>query len=325
MEAASDYRKPVYFLLEREGFDCLLCQASQVKALPGRPKTGRLDSVWLAGVTGQGSLAGSFVPPGEIRRLRTHTRCRRRLVQVRTAEKQRCEKQRCEKLPEDARLKLPGVISDIHGVSGRDMLAAIIAGGRTPAVLAELARGAMRRKLSRLAEAPDCSFVTEEHAFILQMMPDSIDHHTAQIAVPDEKIAVLCEPCERQIAQPDSIPGFGVTTAQELIAETGVDMSAASAGRTQTFPGAKLRRPSRHMPGKKARGAIMPTQLVIARGLLPDPAAEYRDLGPGCCEQRAGTRRQAHGHVRGLERLGYKVTIEPPGPETGELMTRTAS
>ena len=71
MEATSDYWKPVYFLLEREGLDCLLYQASQVKALPGRPKTDRLDSAWLARITEQGSLAGSFVPPEDIRRLRT--------------------------------------------------------------------------------------------------------------------------------------------------------------------------------------------------------------------------------------------------------------
>ncbi len=365
MEATSDYWKPVFFLLEREGFDCLLYQASQVKALPGRPKTDRLDSVWLAKVTERGSLAGSFVPPEEIRRLRTHTRYRRKLVQARTA-----EKQRCEKLPEDAHLKLSSVISDIHGVSGRAMLAALIAGERNPAVLAEMARGTMRRKIARLAEALDCSFFTGEHAFILQMMLGNIDHYSAQIAVPDEKIAVLCESYERQIAQLDSIPGFGVTAAQDLIAEIGVDMSvfptgghlcsrarvapraresggkrkgktatgqgnpyiggtlgetASAAGRTQTFLGAKLRRLRKHMPKKKATGAIMRTQLVIAHALLSDPAAEYRDLGPGYYEQQADVRRQARNHVRGLERLGYKVTIEPLDPQTGELITRTAS
>jgi transposase len=127
MESTSDYWKPVLFLLEREGFDCLLYQASQVKALPGRPKTDKLDSAWLAKITEQGSLAGSFVPPEEIRRLRTHTRYRRKLVQMRTA-----QKERCEKLLEDAHLKLSSVISDIHGVSGRDMLRAIIAGERSP-------------------------------------------------------------------------------------------------------------------------------------------------------------------------------------------------
>src|SRR6478672_3290618 len=153
MESTSDYWKPVFFLLEREGFDCVLYQASKVKAQPGRPKTDKLDSVWLAKVTEQGSVTGSFVPPEDIRRLRTHTRYRRRLVQARTA-----EMGRCEKLLEDAHLKLSSVISDVHGVSGRAMLKAIIAGERNPAVLAELARGRMRAKAARLAEALDCSF-----------------------------------------------------------------------------------------------------------------------------------------------------------------------
>jgi transposase len=368
MESTSDYWKPVFFLLEREGFDCMLYQASQVKALPGRPKTDKLDSAWLARVTEQGSLAGSFVPPEEIRRLRTHTRYRRRLVQMRTA-----QKERSEKLLEDAHLKLSSVISDIHGVSGRAMLRAIIAGERRPHVLAEMARGVMRRKIARLEEALDCSFFTPEHAFILEMMLDGIDQLTAQVAVLDERIAVLCEPYERQVEQLDAIPGFGVTAAQDLIAEIGVDMSAfataghlcswarlapraresgkrkgktatgrgnpyiggtlgetaASAGRTQTFLGAKLRRLCRHMPKKKAQVAIMRTQLVIAHALLSDPAAEYQDLGPGYYEQRADTRRQARNHIRAIERLGYKVTIEPlapdADPETGELITRTAS
>ena len=84
----------------------------------------------------------------------------------------------------------------------------------------------MRRKIARLEEALDCSFFTAEHAFILQMMLGNIDHLTAQIAVLDEKIAALCEPYERQVAQLDGIPGFGITAAQDLIAEIGIDMSA---------------------------------------------------------------------------------------------------
>ena len=224
MEATSDYWKPVYFLLEREGFDCLLYQASQVKALPGRPKTDLLDSAWLARITEQGSLAaGSFVPPEDIRRLRTHTRYRRRLI---PGPHRREAFPRCEKLLEDAHLKLSSVISGIHGVSGRDMLRAIIAGERDPEVLAQMARTRMRRKIAQLREALDCSFFTGDHAFVLQMMLDNIDHATARITVLDERIAVLCEPYERQVAQLDGIPGFGVTNAQDLIGEIGVDMGA---------------------------------------------------------------------------------------------------
>jgi transposase len=355
MESTSDYWKPVYFLLEREGFDCDLYPASRVKALPGRPKTDKLDSSWLAKITERGTLAGSFVPPEEIRRLRTHTRYRRKLVQMRTA-----QKARCEKLLEDGHLKLSSVISDIHGVSGRDMLNAIAAGERDPRILADKARGVMRGKIGKLEEALDCAFFTEDHAFILAMMLDSIDSLTAQIGVLDGKIAVLCEPYERQVAQLDGVPGFGVTAAQDLIAEIGVDMSvfptpghlaswarqapgvkesagkrkgknatgrgnpyiggtlgetAASVGRTQTFLGAKYRRMCTRMPKKKAQGAIMRTQLVIAHHLLSDPEARYEDLGPDYYERKADIRRRARGHVRNLERLGYKVTIEPLSPE----------
>jgi len=76
-ESAGDCWKPVDFLLEAAGPDCALDHAAQVKALPGRPKAGPLDPVWLAKITGRGALPGSFVPPEDIRRLRPHTRCRR--------------------------------------------------------------------------------------------------------------------------------------------------------------------------------------------------------------------------------------------------------
>ena len=353
MEATPDYWKPVFFLLERERFDCVLYHASQVKALPGRPKTDKLDSAWLAKITERGSLPGSFVPPEDIRRLRTHTRYRRHLVQARTA-----EMARCEKLLEDAHLKLSSVISNIHGVSGREMLTAIIAGERNPKVLAQMARTRMRGKIPQLEEALDCSFFTEEHAFILAMMLANIDHLTAQISELSAKIEVLCEPYERQIAQLDAVPGIGVITAQDTIGEIGVDMSvfpprgtcapgpgaprvresagsrkgsnatgrgnpylgaalveaAANAGRTSTFPGTKYRRLVRHMPKKKAQRAISRTQLVICYELLSDPEAEYEDLGTGYYEQRANIRREVRNHARAIERHGYRVILEPIDP-----------
>jgi transposase len=367
MEATGDYWKPVYFLLEREGFDCVLYHASQVKALPGRPKSDKLDSVWLAKITERGSLPGSFVPPEEIRRLRTHTRYRRHLVQARTA-----EKARCEKLLEDAHLKLSSVITDIHGVAGREMLTAIIAGQRDPKVLAQMARTRMRGKIRQLEEALDCSFFTQEHAFVLKMMLGNIDHLTAQVKELDTKIAVLCEPYQRQIAQLDAIPGFGIITAQDIIAETGVDMTvfptaghlcswarrcpqvassagkrkgsnatgrgnpylggalgeaAANAGRTQTFLGTKYRRLVRHMPKKKAQGAISRSQLVICYELLSDPEAVYEDLGTDYYERRANIRREVRSHARAIERRGYKVILEPiePGLDPDILPVTKAS
>src|SRR6266516_7649333 len=220
MEATGDYWKPVFFLLESRGFDCQLYNAGQVKALPGRPKTDRADSAWLARTTERGSVCSSFVPPETIRRLRTHTRYRRHLTQARTA-----EKQRVEKLLEDGHLKLSSVISDIHGVSGRDMLSAIAAGPRDPKALAQLARGTMRGKIRRLEEALDCSFFTGEHAAVLPMMLAVIDHYTARISQLTATIEELAEPYLPQIEQFDAVPGIGTICAQDIIAEVGTDMA----------------------------------------------------------------------------------------------------
>lgn len=130
MEATSDYWKPVFYLLEAHGFETWLVNARDVKQLPGRPKTDRLDAVWLAKVAERQMLRPSFVPPPPIRRLRDLTRYRIDLVNARTA-----EKNRVEKLLEDAQIKLSVVASDIFGVSGRAMMAALIAGQRDPQAL----------------------------------------------------------------------------------------------------------------------------------------------------------------------------------------------
>lgn len=351
MEATGDYWKPVFFLLESAGFDCELYNAAQVKALPGRPKTDRADSIWIAKITERGMIASSFVPPEPIRRLRTHTRYRRHLTQARTA-----EKQRVEKLLEDAHLKLSSVISDIHGVSGRAMLDALAAGCRDPKALAALARGKMRTKIAALEQALECSFFTAEHAAVLAMMLASIDHYTTQIEALTTRIETLTEPYVHQVAQLDEVTGIGAVCAQDIIAEVGADMSvfptgshlvswarwcpqvhqsagkrkganatgrgnpylgaalgeaAAAAGRTQSFLGAKYRRLCRRMPKKKALVATGNSMLTIVHSLLADPDARYQDLGADYYEQRMHTRRQARNHVKSLERLGYRVTIEP--------------
>ena len=126
MEATSDYWKPPFYLLEAHGLDPWLVNAKDVKHLPGRPKTDKLDAVWLCKVAERQMLRASFVPPPPIRRLRDLTRYRIDLVGSCTA-----EKNRVEKLLEDAQIKLSVVASDIFGVSGRDMMAALVAGNAT--------------------------------------------------------------------------------------------------------------------------------------------------------------------------------------------------
>ena len=120
------------------------------------------------------------MPPPPIRVLRDLTRYRWDQVAVRTA-----EKQRVEKLLEDAQIKLSVVVSDIFGVSGRDMLAALIAGQRDPKVLAQFARGRMRGKITDLEEAFTGRF-SDHHAFLLAKMLARIDRVSADIADLDD-------------------------------------------------------------------------------------------------------------------------------------------
>jgi len=219
MEATSDYWKPAFYLLEAHGLDPWLVNARDVKHLPGRPKTDVLDAVWLCKVAERQMLRPSFVPPRPIRRLRDLTRYRIDLVGARTA-----EKNRVEKLLEDACIKLSVVASDIFGVSGRAMMAALIAGERDPKVLAQLARARMRAKIDLLEEAFNGHF-DNHHAFLLTRMLGRIDTIDADIAAVDTQIEAYLAPFASAAARLDDIPGIGPVAAAIILAEVGVDMS----------------------------------------------------------------------------------------------------
>ena len=169
----------------------------------------------------------------EFRLIRLHTRYRRDLTEERGR-----EKQRAEKLLESAALKLSSVITDLHGVTGRDIMDHLIAGERNPKVLAQLARARARRKISQLEEALEgAEFFTEDHAALLAAMLERIDRVNAEI---DELTAVierLLAPYEEQLAQAGSMPGWGRRSAQDAIAETGVDMTRFRTGAAPGFLG----------------------------------------------------------------------------------------
>ena len=169
LEATSDYWRPFFYLLEARGLCVWLVNARDVKNVPGRPKTDKLDAIWLAKLNERGMLRPSFVPPGEIRELRDYTRLRAELVEDRTR-----HKQRLEKLLEDSMIKLSTVASDIFGKSGRAMLEALIAGERDPEVLADMALGQMRKKTAALKEALTGRF-DAHHAELARMLLDEID------------------------------------------------------------------------------------------------------------------------------------------------------
>jgi len=350
MEATSDYWKSPFYLLEAAGLETWLVNAKDVKHLPGRPKSDKIDSVWLCKVAERGMLRPSFVPPPPIRILRDLTRYRIDLVGVRTA-----EKQRVEKLLEDAQIKLSVVASDIFGVSGRDMMAALIAGQRDPTALAQLARARMRAKISDLEEAFHGRF-SDHHAFLLAKMLARIDALDADIAEVESRIEQAIAPFAEAVARLDAIPGIGVTAAQAIIAEVGLDMArfptaghlaswakfspiisesagrkkgtnatgkgnrylartlgeaAVSAGRTDTFLGERYRRIARRRGKKKAIVAVGRSILVIVWHLLSNPEADFIDLGVEHYDTRAGTQRAIRSHIRGLQALGYTVTLTP--------------
>lgn len=219
MEATSDYWKPVFYLLEAHGLQPWLVNARDVKHLPGRPKTDVLDAVWLCKVAERQMLRPSFVPPAEIRQLRDLTRYRMSLVATRGA-----EKNRVEKLLEDACIKLSVVASDIFGVSGREMMDAMVAGERDPARLAEMARTRMRTKIPELREA-FTGFFTEHHALLLKQMLGRVDGIDADIGLLDERIEAHLVPFADAVERLDEIPGIGPTAAAVIIAEIGVDMT----------------------------------------------------------------------------------------------------
>ncbi|MGI9000421.1 MAG: IS110 family transposase [Pseudonocardia sp.] len=350
MEATSDYWKPVFYILEAQGLDPWLVNAKDVKHLPGRPKTDRLDAVWLAKVAERQMIRPSFVPPPQIRLLRDLTRYRADLVNSRTA-----EKNRVEKLLEDAQIKLSVVASDIFGVSGREMMAALITGERNPKALAQLARSRMRAKIPVLEEAFVGHF-TDHHAFLLRTMLARIDEASADIAAVVTRIEEVIAPFARAVEQIDDIPGVGLTAAHVIIAEIGIDMTrfptaahlcswarfapgvkesagknkgrgatghgnpylarvlgeaAVVAGKTDTFLGERYRRIARRRGKKRAIVAVGRSILVIIWHLLSDPEARYHDLGSDFYDHRAGPDRKKRSHVRQLEALGFKVTLEP--------------
>jgi transposase len=350
MEATSDYWKPPFYIVEAAGFETWLVNAKDVKHLPGRPKTDRLDSQWLCKVGERQMIRPSFVPPQPIRQLRDLTRYRVDLVNERTR-----EKNRVEKLLEDAQIKLSVVASDIFGVSGRDMMGALIAGERDPLVLAQKARARMRVKIPELREAFTGRF-SQHHAFLLTRMLTHIDAITADIVALEKRIEELIAPFAEAAARLEAIPGIAGTAARAIIAEIGVDMTrfptpahlaswakfapgvkesagknkgnastghgnrylarslgeaAVSAAKTDTFLGERYRRIARRRGKKKAIVAVGRSILTIIWHLLSDPNAEFIDLGPEHYDTRAGTQHAIRSHVRHLHALGFHVTLQP--------------
>src|SRR5712691_4885152 len=244
VESTSDYWRPFVYLFEARGLSVWLVNARDVKQVPGRPKTDKLDVVWLAKLNERGMLRPSFIPPNEHRRLRDYTRLRSDLVEERSR-----HKQRIEKLLEDALIKLSTVATDLLGVSGRAMIEALIAGERDPNVLAELARGRLRVKRAALVQALTGRF-DDHHGELARMLLEQIDALTAKIEaltlrieeliaqIPAAQAAAVDDAPGASgrtggqaaaplsvVARLDEIAGIGPRAAQVIVAEVGLDMA----------------------------------------------------------------------------------------------------
>jgi transposase len=217
MESTGEYWKPLFNILE-SNFEVVLVNAQHVKAVPGR-KTDINDAEWLADLLRHGLLRASFIPPVGQRELRETTRHRSNFVRERAT-----LVNRVQKVLESANIKLASVASDVMGVSGRAMLAALIEGHASPAEMADLAKGRLREKREQLVKALE-GRVKPHHRFILAELLCQIDNLEEAVSHFDEQIQLLCVPFEAAIALLDTIPGVARQTAEIIVSEIGIDMS----------------------------------------------------------------------------------------------------
>ena len=346
MEATGQYWKPIWYVLEEQGFELMLVNARHVKILPGR-KTDVKDAAWLAELLEHGLLRGSFVPPQAIRELRDLTRYRKRLVQSHTSE---C--QRIQKTLEDAGIRLDSVASDVLGVSGRAMLRALIAGERDPEVLAEMAKRRLRKKIPELREALKGRF-SSHHALLIRLALTHVEQIEASIATLDVEVDKVMAPFAIARDLLDTITGVGKRAAECIVAEIGVEMGRfptaghlaswagscpgnnvtggkrrsakttkgdvwlqeilvecawAAARAKDTYLRAQFWRLAGRIGKKKAAVAVGHSILVIAWHLLSE-GCTYEDLGGDFFAKR-DTDRARQRAIAQLEALGYKVSLE---------------
>ncbi|OUL25420.1 IS110 family transposase [Nostoc sp. RF31YmG] len=217
MESTGEYWRPVFNILEGN-FEVILVNARHMKAVPGR-KTDIKDAQWIAELLQHGLLRPSLIPPIEQRDLRDLTRHRSNFIRERVN-----LVNRVQKVLEAANIKLASVASDVMGVSGRAMLAAIVEGNSTPELMAGLAKGTMTKKHDLLVSALE-GRVRPHQKFILAQLLAQIDSIDSSIELFDQQIEEYCHPFEAAVELVDTIPGIARRTAEIIVSEIGTDMS----------------------------------------------------------------------------------------------------
>lgn len=280
MESTGVYWKPVYYVLE-DAVACWLLNARHLRNVPGR-KTDMADAAWIAQLVAHGLVQPSFVPPKEIRELRNLTRYRKAQIDERGR-----EAQRLDKILQDAGVKLSSVATDILGVSGRAMLAALVEGSRDPEALSDLARGVLRKKIPALRQALNSQF-SAHHALLVGEILAKLDYLDEAIARLSAEIDRVIAPFAHQRDLLTTAVGIDRRTAEALIAEIGVDMTvfgtperlASWAGRCpgQHESAGKSKSGTTRKGNKWLRTCLHDAAMAAVRSKGTYPAAQYARL-----------------------------------------------
>jgi len=300
MESTGVYWKPVYAVLEGGELEIVVANAQQVKKVPGR-KTDVKDAEWIADLLCHGLLRSSFVPPQPIRELRDLTRYRRKLVESRSA-----ERNRLLKLLESANIKLASVATDVFGLSGRLMLKALVAGQASLPEMAELAKGKLRRKIPQLELALEGK-LQEHHRFLLQLQQDRLDAVEKDLATLQQRIQQKLQPYAAQLALLREIPGVDQTLAAVIIAELGVDMSVFQSV-SQLASWAGVCPGNNESAGKRKSSRIPKGNLYLKTALVEAANAAARAKGTYLRDKFYRLKAQ-RGYKRAAVAIAHKILV----------------
>ncbi|MGP4107854.1 IS110 family transposase [Virgibacillus sp. L01] len=217
MESTSVYWKPIVNLLEAEDIEFLVVNAQHIKSVPGR-KTDVKDAEWIAKLLRHGLLRASFIPDRNQRELRELVRYRRSIIEERAR-----QHNRIQKVLEGANIKLGSVVSDVMGVSARDMLRAIAEGEDDPKILSNFARRTMKKKKEELKLALQ-GYISDHQRLMIKTILNHIDFLTKQIDMLDQEVASRVSINQEDIERLDSIPGIATRMAEQMLAELGTDI-----------------------------------------------------------------------------------------------------
>jgi len=224
MESTGIYWRPVHNVLE-DAVQVVLVNARDIKNVPGR-KTDIGDSKWLAGLLRHGLLRSSFIPLKEVRAWRDLTRLRKKYVQTVGD-----YKKRTHKLFESANIKIDSVVSDLFGVTGRNLMILLVS-DRKSLTLSEIqlcVRGKLKGKEEELYRSIQ-GFFSDHHRFILKRLLATIGMLESEIAVFDAHIRHLMKDQKTLLDQIKKAAGIADVSSCEILAEIGPDMTAFPTG-----------------------------------------------------------------------------------------------